>query len=285
MLFEALGAELAELAGSPVVLQTAQGEVLDLIRGDTLLSASLWANIALAGLSTLLFVSMARGVRTSRARLIFAATILIPLVSLSSYLGMVSGLTAGLLEMPAGHALAGEQVFSQWGRYLTWTLSTPLILLALGLLAEADPVDVAAVIAADIGMCVTGLAAALVTSSYAFRWVFYIVSCTFFVVVLYALLVKWPSAADAAGTSEIFSTLRALTVVLWLGYPIVWAVGIEGFAIVDSAALTSWGYSILDIGAKYVFAYLLLSWVAGNEERLQETLTPGAVGVPSQSDD
>ena len=98
-----------------VPLQASQGDVLSRIQDDALLSASLWANVALAGLSILLFAYMSRGVRASRARLVFGATILIPLVSLSSYLGLLSGLTVGLLEMPAGHALAGEEVLSQWG--------------------------------------------------------------------------------------------------------------------------------------------------------------------------
>jgi len=282
-MLETTVAEVTTLA--PVPLQTAQGEVLSRIRNDTLLNASLWINIALAGLSTLLFVYMARNVRENRARLIFGATIMIPLVSISSYLGMASGLTIGLIEMPAGHALAGQEVLSQWGRYLTWALSTPMILLALGLLADVDTADLFVVIAADIGMCVTGLAAALITSSYALRWAFYVISCAFFLVVLYALLAEWSADAEAAGTGEIFSTLRALTVVLWLGYPIVWAVGIEGLALVDSAAITSWGYSLLDVLAKYVFAYLLLSWVASNERTIARATGSAEAGTGTPADD
>jgi len=284
-MFEAVATETAVATGALVPLQTAQGEVLGRIRDDTLLNASLWINIALAGLSTLLFVYMVRNVRDHRARLIFGATIMIPLVSISSYLGMASGLTIGLIEMPAGHALAGQEVLSQWGRYLTWALSTPMILLALGLLADVDTADLFVVIAADIGMCVTGLAAALITSSYALRWAFYVISCAFFLVVLYALLAEWSADAEAAGTGEIFSTLRALTVVLWLGYPIVWAVGIEGLALVDSAALTSWGYSLLDVLAKYVFAYLLLSWVASNERTVARATGSAATGTGTPADD
>ncbi|WP_262175516.1 bacteriorhodopsin [Haloarcula laminariae] len=255
------------------LLQATQAEAVDAIQSDVLLSSSLWVNIALAGFSALLFVYMGRNVTDSRAKFIFAATLLIPLVSISSYTGLVSGLTVGFIEMPAGHALAGEEVMSQWGRYLTWALSTPMILLALGLLAKVDTPDLFTVIAADIGMCITGLAAALVTSSYALRWVFYLISCAFFVVVLYAVLIEWPEAAAAAGTDEIFGTLRALTVVLWLGYPIIWALGVEGLALVQSVGITSWGYSALDIGAKYVFAYLLLRWVAANEEVVSEART------------
>lgn len=264
---------------SSVLLQATQMDAFSEIQNDILLSSSLWANIALAGVSILLFVYMGRNITSGRARLIWGATLMIPLVSISSYLGLVSGLTVGFIEMPAGHALAGQEVMSQWGRYLTWALSTPMILLALGLLADVDRGSLFTVIAADIGMCVTGLAAALITSSYLIRWAFYIVSCTFFVVVLYALLAEWSTAAAEAGTDEIFGTLRVLTIVLWLGYPIVWAVGVEGLALVQSVGVTSWGYSALDIFAKYIFAFLLLRWVAANERTVatsQRTTAPGS---------
>jgi halorhodopsin len=267
-----------------LLLQTTQTDVFSQIQNDPLLSSSLWINIALAGVSALLFVYMGRNVSSSRARYIWAATLMIPLVSISSYLGLASGLTAGLIQMPAGHALAGEEVLSQWGRYLTWALSTPMILLALGLLADVDRGSLFTVIAADIGMCVTGLAAALVTSSLLFRWMFFFVSCAFFVVVLYALVFEWPTAAAEAGTDEIFETLRLLTIVLWLGYPLVWAVGIEGLALVQSPGLTSWGYSALDIVAKYVFAFLLLRWVAANEPAVATSARTAGVGSAPADD-
>ncbi len=249
----------------------------ELVQNDSLLSSSLWVNVALAGVAALLFAYMGRSVTGKRARMIWVATLFIPLVSISSYLGLLSGITIGVLQMPPGHPL--DQAISQWGRYLTWAFSTPLILAALGWLADVDRADLFAVIAADIGMCLTGLAAALTTSSLLVRWVFYVVSCAFFLVVLYALVVEWPVDAEAAGTGDIFSTLRALTIVLWLGYPIVWAVGIEGLALVESAGITSWAYSALDIFAKYVFAFLLLRWVANNESTVESGASSGATGA------
>ncbi|MFC7136143.1 bacteriorhodopsin [Halobaculum litoreum] len=266
-----------------IPLQATQSEVASQIQNDVLLSSSLWVNIALAGLSALLFVYMARGVSSPRAKLIWAATLMIPLISLSSYTALASGLTVGLIEMPAGHPLGGQEVLSQWGRYLTWALSTPMILLALGLLAGVERGSLFTVIVADIAMCVTGLAAALITSSYLLRWVFYLISCAFFAVVLYALLTEWATAATAAGTGEIFDRLRALTVVLWLGYPIVWALGVEGLALVQSVGVTSWAYSALDVVAKYVFAYLLLRWVADNEGTVADA--GDAAGRASPADD
>jgi halorhodopsin len=265
-------------------LQATQTDVFRTIAENTSLAASLWVNVALAGLSILLFVAMGRRVESTRARLIWVATLLVPLVSLSSYAGLVSGLTVSLLEMPAGHPLAGQEVLSPWGRYLTWTLSTPMILLALGLLAGTDRAKLFTAITMDIGMCVTGLAAALITSSYLLRWVFYVISCAFFVAVLYVLLVEWPRDAAAAGTSEIFGTLKLLTVVLWLGYPILWALGSEGFAVLG-VATTSWGYSLLDIGAKYAFAFLLLRWVAANERVVDAVTTGSRTGTAAPADD
>ena len=267
-----------------IALQATQSDAFSAIQDDVLLSSSLWVNIALAGVSILLFVYMGRNIEAGRARLIWGATLMIPLVSISSYLGLLSGLTVGFIEMPGGHALAGEEVMSQWGRYLTWALSTPMILLALGKLADVDDGSLFTVIAADVGMCVTGLAAALTTSSLAVRWAFYVISCAFFLVVLYALLTEWPVAAAEAGTDDIFGTLRILTVVLWLGYPIIWALGVEGLAVVQSVGVTSWGYSALDVLAKYVFAFLLLRWVAANE-RTVATSSSQAAGGASPADD
>ncbi|WP_235019641.1 bacteriorhodopsin [Natrialba sp. INN-245] len=259
-----------------VPLEMTQAEVYQEVQDNVLLNASFWANIALAGVAILLFVYMGRNVTDPRAKLIWVATLLVPLVSIASYTGLASGLTISFFEMPSGHALAGEEVLTMWGRYLTWTLSTPMILLALGLLAGTNLTKLFTIITADIAMCVTGLAAAMTTSSYGLRWFWYFLSCTFFIVVLYVLLVEWPKDAEAAGTSDIFNMLKILTVVLWLGYPIFWALGAEGLAILD-VAITSWGYSALDIGAKYVFAFLLLRWVAANEALIARQ--PSAFGT------
>jgi Bacteriorhodopsin len=245
-----------------------QGEIYQAILDNALLSSSLFVNIALAGLATILFVYMGRNVSDPRAKLIVVSTLLVPLVSISSYTGLASGLTVGLLDassegiLISGSTIAGQEnvVFSVWGRYLTWALSTPAILLALGLLAGSNLTKIFTIITTDIAMCVTGLAAAFTTSSLVLRWFYYALSCSFFGVVLYILLVEWPKDAQATGTISIFNSLKLLTVTLWLGYPIFWALGAEGLGVIG-AGVTSWLYSILDIAAKYIFSYLLISYV------------------------
>jgi len=282
-MIETAAAELVTVAQAGGAAELTQPEVYQRVTDDALLNLSFWSNIALAGLSILLFVYMGRNVTDPRAQLIFVSTLMVPLVSISSYTGLASGLTISFLEMPAGHALAGEEVLTMWGRYLTWALSTPMILLALGLLAGSNLTKIFTALVMDIGMCVTGLAAALTVSSHALRWFWYVISCAFFVAVLYILLVEWPKDAEVAGTSEIFNTLKILTVVLWLGYPIFWALGAEGIAVLD-VAITSWAYSFLDIGAKYIFAFLLLRWVAANENIIS-SVASGTLGSATPADD
>ncbi|MEF8779407.1 MAG: bacteriorhodopsin [Haloferacaceae archaeon] len=274
-----------------------QSQMFEHLQASTLLNASLWINIALAGLSILLFVYMGRNVEDPRAQLIWVATLMVPLVSISSYTGLASGLTMSVLEMPAGHALHGETLvladgteiqngaISLWGRYLTWALSTPFILLALGLLANTNFTKLFTALVADISIMITGLAAALTTSSYLMRWMWYFISVTFFLAVVYILLVEWPKDARAAGTEEIFNLLKVLTVVLWFGYTIWWAVGNEGLALIESVAITSWGYSLFDVVAKYGFAFLLLNWVASNEGVVAEHSSGSGSGAAAPADD
>ena len=279
--FESLALQQAEVT---------QTEIFNWILSEPVLASSLYVNIALAGISLLLFVFMTKDLEDNRAKLIAVSVLLVPTVSVASYTGLASGLTVSVLEMPATHAaenatvaIGGEEVdgvVTVWGRYLTWALSTPAILLALGLLAGADGTSIFTAITFDIAMCVTGLAAALTTSSHLLRWFWYFISCACFVVVLYILLTQWPKAAEAAGTADIFNTLKLLTVVMWLGYPIIWALGVEGIAVLP-VGVTSWGYSFLDIVAKYIFVFLLLRYIVSNESVVSGSIMPSATGAPA----
>ncbi len=76
-----------------------------------------------------------------------------------------------------------------------------MILLALGLLADTDIASLFTAITMDIGMCVTGFAAALITSSHLLRWVV-AASAVRSSSRAVRLLVKWQAEAVANGTSE-----------------------------------------------------------------------------------
>ena len=273
-----------------VVASVSQQDMFEHVLNDPMLGSSIYVNIALAGVSLLLFTYMARNVIDPRAKLIIVSVMGISAVSIASYMGLASGLTISVLEMPAGHPLAdattelasGETVdgtVSLWGRYLTWAFSTPLILLALGMIAGSSLTKIFTAIFFDIGIMVTGLAAARTTSSLPMRWAWYALSVVFFLVVVYILLFEWPEDAREEGTADIFNTLKILTVVLWFGYTIWWGLGNEGLALIESVGITSWGYSAFDIVAKYLFSFLVIRYVVNNVETIS-----GGAGYGDTSD-
>jgi len=280
-----------------VVLQVTQEDMYQHVLNDAVLGSSIYVNIALAGLSLLFFMFLARNVKDPRSQLIIVAAMAVSAVSVASYSGLASGLTISVLEMPDGHAMAGqvteltgqdqtvEGTISLWGRYLTWAFSTPFILLALGLIAGSNISKIFTAIIFDVGIMITGLAAALTTSSHLMRWFWYAISCTFFLVVVYILLVEWPEDAKAAGTADIFNTLKLLTVVLWFGYTVWWALGNEGLAIIESVGITSWGYSAFDVVAKYAFSFLVINYVVNNVETISGGAEYGATSDAIPADD
>ncbi len=287
----------APLGLTDLVMQVSQGDLFEHVLNDAALGSSIYVNIGLAGLTLLFFMFLARNVSDPRGQLIVVSAMTVSAVSIVSYSGLASGLTIGILEMPEGHALAGETTtlagsgetvegtISLWGRYLTWAFSTPFILLALGLIAGSNLTKIFTAIVFDVGIMITGLAAALTTSSHLMRWFWYGVSCTFFLVVVYILLVEWPDDAKAAGTGDIFNTLKLLTVVLWFGYTIWWALGNEGAGIIADAGITSWGYSAFDIVAKYGFSFLVINYVINNIDRVSGGAEYGATSDAIPADD
>ncbi len=289
ILYDGMGLPTS-IAATMAPLQS-QFELYQYMLGDgAVLGSSLYVNIVLAGFSILGFVYMTRNLQDPRAKLIAVATIMVPVVSISSYSGLASGLTMDVLQMPAAHPLsdatvtiAGTEyngVVTMWGRYLTWAFSTPFILMALGLLAGSNFTKIFTAIVFDIAMCITGLAAALTTSTFNFRWWWYILSTSFFLVVIYIILVEWPRDAKATGTlGPIFNTLKILTVIMWFGYPVFWAAGAEGAGGL-SAGVTSWAYSALDIIAKYLFAFLLLNYLRDEPDAITADDSYGA-SLPS----
>jgi halorhodopsin len=73
----------------PIIGQAAaeQPALATRIAETGLLAESLWINVALAGVTIIAIIALAREVRTPRAQLIIAATLFVPVVSLASPVG------------------------------------------------------------------------------------------------------------------------------------------------------------------------------------------------------
>jgi bacteriorhodopsin len=163
------------------------------------------------------------------------------------------------------------------GRYIDWVVTTPLLLLDLGVIAGARPKLIAGVMGADIFMILTGLIATLENAPQNYLW--YIISSGAFLAILAALLTEFSDSARRRNgrVNRLFTKLRNVLIVLWIAYPIVWILGPEGVRVL-SIGVEAACYTILDLCAKVGFGFMLISTSqdvlaqASNSERIMETV-------------
>lgn len=152
------------------------------------------------------------------------------------------------------------------GRYIDWAVTTPLLLLELGVIAGLRPKLIAGVMGADLFMILTGLIATLERTPNNYLW--YIISSGAFLAILASLLTEFSVSAKRRNgkVNKLFQTLRNVLIVLWICYPIVWIFGPEGFRAINAGVETGL-YAILDLCAKVGFGFILTS--ASNETLAQ----------------
>ena len=141
-------------------------------------------------------------------------------------------------------------------RYIDWFITTPLLLTDLLLTAGMPWPSVLYIILVDWIMIVTGLAGALVRTSY--KWGYFTFGCVALGYILYVLAWEARKHANAMGKDigRTFLMCGSLTAVLWTLYPIAWGVCEGGnYISPDSEAVF---YGILDVLAKPVFGALLI---------------------------
>nr|AER29833.1 ChR2-EYFP-betabR [synthetic construct] len=207
---------------------------------------------ALMGLGTLYFLVKGMGVSDPDAKKFYAITTLVPAIAFTMYLSMLLGY--GLTMVPFG----GEQNPIYWARYADWLFTTPLLLLDLALLVDADQGTILALVGADGIMIGTGLVGAL-TKVYSYRFVWWAISTAAMLYILYVLFFGFTSKAESMRpeVASTFKVLRNVTVVLWSAYPVVWLIGSEGAGIVPLNIETLL-FMVLDVSAKVGFGLILL---------------------------
>ena len=216
------------------------------------MTVQLWLWIGVFGMSLgalLLFFPLQKN-RTASEEGDSIAHFIVPVVALTLYLLMALG--------HGSVALASGRTF-YYGRYIDWSITTPILLLSLVSSAvEGHSIKRGAMIAglllSDVYMIVTGLVAGW-TDDPSLKWWFYGMSCLAFVAI-YALL--WGpfrrlslTSSDPEKGANFRKKLPILSV-LWLIYPIVFIIGQEGLRlwspVIDGALFTT-----LDIIAKVVY--------------------------------
>ncbi|GCE31744.1 rhodopsin [Dictyobacter alpinus] len=213
----------------------------------------LWITALIMILGTLYFTYGSVSARVERRRF-FAISAIITLIAATLYTLMATGY--GTLLQPGGH-------LSFFGRYIDWTFTTPLLLLDLALLALARNFPnrgmvIGTLVAADVYMILTGFVASIIRTDV--RWIFFAASCAGFLAVIYLLVSRLAPQASLRGrlVDNHYRRLMPILLVLWILYPIVWALGKEGAGVISTLAETVL-YAILDICAKVGFGLVLVS--------------------------
>ena len=189
----------------------------------------------------------ARAVNERTAK-VFQLNFFICLIASALYLVMATGY--GAFETAEG---GGTRTL--WVRYVTWGLSTPLLILVLTSLGRSRLLTVTALLGADVFMIATGLVATLVAEPYNYVW--YLVSTGAYLAIVYLLLVPYRRQARETypGKLDAFDRLLTVHLTLWTLYPAVWILSAEGLGLIGEMP-EALSYTVLAIVAKMGFGLL-----------------------------
>lgn len=155
-----------------------------------------------------------------------------------TYYGVLAGVTgfAAVAYLTMALGLGKIEVGSgalYLPRYIDWLVTTPLLVLYLGMLCRPERRVYAALICVDVLVIGAGVVAGLLPSPYSY--VAYLVGCVAYAGLLYLLLSVLPRQATLHGdrVGAVFAKLRNLTVVLWTLYPVVWVLGPLGVGLLQ----------------------------------------------------
>ncbi len=175
------------------------------------------------------------------------------------YIVMAVGAGAAIITEPDGEA----RIF-YYARYIDWTITTPLLLLGLAWVALGsigrNPQLVLGLVVADVAMILTGVLSGAWAGG--FKWFWFVLSCIFFLAVLFLIWGPLQTAAQSGVSPEasLFYPLALILTVLWFAYPVVFFIGTEGVSVI-SIGFEVFLYALLDISAKVGFGIILLGGV------------------------
>ncbi|EXJ79225.1 hypothetical protein A1O3_08726 [Capronia epimyces CBS 606.96] len=216
-------------------------------------------------------------------RLFHVLTAFITTFAFLSYFALATGdgisfntytVTESHKRVPDTHQTYKREVY--WARYVDWSITTPLLLLDLALLAGLSGANILVAVVADIIMILTGLFAAFGTKG-SQTWGWYAIACIAYLVVVYQLAFNGRQAVAAkdSKTKAFYASIAGFTLVVWTLYPIIWGLSEGGHVInVDSEIVA---YAVLDILAKPVFGF----WLLFTHDSMSST-TPSLEGFWSQ---
>ena len=161
-------------------------------------------------------------------RLYHVVTTLITIFASLSYFAMASGvgISYNHIEVRESHKHVPDtthDIYRQvyWARYVDWSLTTPLLLLDLALLAGMNGGNILMALVADLIMILTGLFAAFGAEGTPQKWGWYAIACFAYLIVIWQLAVHGRATAMSKGgkVGKFFAAIAGFTLVIWTVYP------------------------------------------------------------------
>lgn len=188
---------------------------------------ALWVVFVVMVISSIIFTFLSWRIPVQK-RLYHVITTLITLTAAISYFAMASGHATTFAchsvaehhkHVPDTHHDVCRQVF--WARYVDWSITTPLLLLDLCLLAGIDGAHTIMAIVADLIMILTGLFAAYGKEHTVQKWGWYAIACIAYIFVIWHVALHGTRMVKAKSdkVGKLFGSLAAFTLILWTVYP------------------------------------------------------------------
>jgi bacteriorhodopsin len=209
----------------------------------------LWVGVISMTLGAVFFGFGANNAKSERWRNLYTINFFIVMIATVLYLTMALGQGKGTFY--------DRETF--WVRYVTWFLSTPLLILDLTYLGRSKIATTGSLLGSNALMIATGFVATI--SPRPLNYIWYLVSCGAFLAVLYLLVQPYRKEAlqhyPNVGRNA-FRKLLAVHIVLWTCYPVVWILADTGINMISKGSETMF-YTLLDIASKVGFGFLSLN--------------------------
>lgn len=188
---------------------------------------TLWVVFAAMVLTSAVFALLSWKIPVSK-RVYNVLTTLVTIIAALSYFAMASGDGVSLKceettdhhqHVPDTHHTVCRQIY--WARYVDWSLTTPLLLIELCLLAGVDGAHTLMAVVASLIMTLTGLFSAFGNNDTFQKWGWFTIACVAYVFVIWHVALHGSRVVRAKGdkVARLFGASAAYLFILWTIYP------------------------------------------------------------------
>ncbi|BFZ65250.1 hypothetical protein YB2330_006413 [Saitoella coloradoensis] len=215
-------------------------------------SSWLWAVFSVMALSCIIIAALSL-FKPMGYRIFYLLNVAVLATASVSYFSLASDL--GLTPVTVEFRGPGTRQIA-YVRYIDWFVTTPLLLTELLLTAGLPTNIIISTIFADLVMIITGLAGALVVSSY--KWGYYTMGCVAMLWVFWNVFTGIKVSGNIGpDVRKSYTLLAVWLMIIWLNYPICWGLSEGGNRITVVGEMVYYG--VLDLLAKPVFAAISLA--------------------------